>query len=743
MFYRFEKNDSQSNKLLENNKYFIHSLIPNNITIFSLTGMDEGIKNYIRYNYANMKYLIFPLYKHLWKDSGLVLINDDPNGENIVYCTHIKNKPTNYIDFNFKSFLTNEINDFFIQNNFSFKEKFVKYKVYTFTYETYAFLLTQIQTITDNNITFEYILGIVEGCIKIGIVSVPFFQDIRKKSSFSFAFSVNRLKSLNISNQLKIFEYWKNKENFVLTGGTGVGKTTQVPKILWWINYLYDGFDDLDFNNFSFNINKIELVKRMTVLSLARKLLITETCQNILNSLGIKNINDGPFNCIFKNVTNTNYHNKNINSYLSPLIIAITRKTPLHNINTIIFDEIHEHDTFGDIFITISKKLKEMGLIRNIVLITATIEDDRDNINRFFNNNIEYLHIAGDTLYPIEEVDESHITNVLSNYRNINLIINKYSKIKGYATLIFLPTFNQILEVEKNLNETLNLELYKIIKLNRNIIKDEIDIIKQIESYKDYFIIVLTTPISESSITIANAKTVIDSGLFYTNIFFNGLTMNITKSMMIQRKGRVGRTSSGVYVKLFKKKDINESFLKIDYNFIFPYVIIYNHFKIDFLTESYIVPTDINRITNVKKYLNRIGVNIEKFGFQIYKIFNIYKLEYLEYLPIYIFGTKKEKSVLDIFENIDSLKEKIIFIKKNQEIFYSIITQINLPVLILSMLKKDKISENFYRNENIYIKNVKVSIPNYYEDVKTFRTHLLSLYDFKKTFFLSKDLIIS
>jgi hypothetical protein len=525
------------------------------------------------------------------------------------------------------------------------------------------------------------------------------------------------LKSLLISNQMRIFDIWKKGQDVLITGGTGTGKTSQIPKLFWWINMWLDGIN-IDYDFFDYNkIKKVPIEKRSTTLSLPRKVLITSNSKFAAKSLGYDDIKSSPITCKFKDVKLTEFHNPDAYDFLSPFIFSINRNTTFSNVNTIIFDEIHEHDTYCDIGIAIVKKIKEEYNIRNLVLITATVTNDLDNLKKFFPKLVE-MKIKDEYLYPIQEIDMSGSCNMKNNYKDIDLIIRKYALRKNQSTLFFLPSMSAINRIEEYLKERLTSSFYRIIKLHREAVLEDPALVSNISRYKDNHVIILSTPIAESSITIDTAKIVIDTGLFFSKSFFSGEIVYITESMMQQRKGRVGRVSSGLYIRLFSLDKVNNSFKKIDNEFLLPYAISFAPFDMGY--DDFLIKPDKDRYKRTIRYYKNRGIDFSKNPMYINRIYNQFPCSLGEYIIIYMYGSDEEKKLLQELDNMID-KDAYKFIMKHFTEFLSIAKKINLPVIPVYLGKE--------RN--------KVAFKKYFENMNSFFVQIL--FEKKNKYLLLKE----
>ncbi|QKE44559.1 putative RNA helicase NPH-II [Yalta virus] len=702
---------------IEKNNIFLNLMLPNNINIFALQEIDNKVYEYVKKHYRYMSVLIYPVYKHLWRNSNLYFNYIKEEESDIIVCSEY-NEPGLRL-FNLQAVDIDELKDMIIEAATYKNGKIVISDKYTFTLEAYAFLYLQlVQIINFKTVNFFFILGLIEASIKIGCCSIPFKQkegDIKNK--YGLRPTKINLKSLIISNQMRVFDIWRNKQDVLITGGTGTGKTSQIPKLFWWFNMWLDGFEEIDFEMFDYNkIKKNTIERRTTTLSLPRKVLITSNSKFASKSLGYDNIKNSPITCKFKDVKLTEFHNPNAFEFISPFMFSINRNTTFTNVNTIIFDEIHEHDTYCDIGIAIVRKIKEEYNIRNLVLITATITNDLENLKSFFPKLVE-MKIKDEYLFPIQEIDLSNKCNMGNGYKDVELIIKKYGVKANQSTLFFLPSLSAIYQMEEYLKNRLS-SFYVIIKLHREAVLDNPSLVTNLSFFKDNHVVVLSTPIAESSITIDTAKVVIDSGLFFSKMFFSGEITSITDSMMKQRKGRVGRVSPGIYIRLFDLDSINTSFKKIDHEFLLPYLVSFAPYRIQY-NEFLIKPSEERYIKTKIYYLHK-GVDFDNNAFYINKIYNQYPCSLGEYLIIYIHGQDNEKNLLKKLDNA-GYRETFDILRSNYREYLSIAKKMNLPVSIV------------YANP----KSTKVTFKKYIEKMLSFYVNIL--FEKNKSYLLVKE----
>jgi hypothetical protein len=263
--------------------------------------------------------------------------------------------------------------------------------------------------------------------------------------------------------------------------------------------------------------------------------------------------------------------------------------------DVIIIDEAHEHNANMDIILSMLRNIAHYNNDIKVVIMSATMDDDEPVYRRYYrniNDNRKYpldrwiekhqldrinidrrLHIAqpgSETRYPIDEhyVPEHYdtadeLTAKIMNTSNDGHALlfrpgqGEIKKSVDYINnhtgpnVIALPFYAALPDDIKSFIEDANENLNKL-----KIGKDE-DISqhdkKSIEDGGNNYnrCVIVATNMAEASITINNLKYVIETGqqkkMIYNYIARSALleTVGIAESSRMQRRGRVGRTSSG------------------------------------------------------------------------------------------------------------------------------------------------------------------------------------------------------
>ena len=470
-----------------------------------------------------------------------------------------------------------------------------------------------------------------------------------KKSYFELISSEYRwysFYSMDWVAQINFYHRYINNRVIYITGATGQGKSTQIPKL-----FLYS----------------LKMIDRKTngkiICSQPRIKPTTDNSEQISYELGLPLLelsinykqNIKTFNPYIQYKTQNDSHEVSNNIHNGLILKLVTDrlllmdllKSPIfkeiekpyretyidhiefnkytkNNIYDIIMvDESHEHNINMDIILTIARDTIKYNNSLKLVIISATMEEDEPIYRRY------YKEIDDNFLYPYNNLNGENNFDRCSIDRRIHIsppgettqykVIEKYLEIEpnNYAEaeilaitkaleiahdknttgdiLLFSLGEADIKRICKKINSELPInsdiicipfyrelpkkwttmnqltKLVKQITVNRNDLFDEIypkennNIPKKVPLNTYKRAIVVATNIAEASITINTLKYVIDTGYHksanYTieddsQIFKD---IKITESSRIQRKGRVGRVSSGIVYYMYKinsRKDI-------------------------------------------------------------------------------------------------------------------------------------------------------------------------------------------
>lgn len=430
--------------------------------------------------------------------------------------------------------------------------------------------------------------------------------------------------AVNWITQINFYHRYLNNRIMYVTGGTGVGKSSQVPKLL-----LYS-LKMLDYNP----TGKI-------ACSVPRITPSINNARNISKQMGVPiedynklfggNLETRNFNIMYQNsegkhttpapngvsmtiMTDRLLLNSILQNYL------LKTKSQIHNIyDIVIVDEAHEHNMNMDMILTIMKHYLYYNNAIKLIIISATMDDDEYvyrryyreiNDNRMFpinqsliKNNLDRINVdrrihiqpphAIETLHKIDEYKDPGADpdkKVLEIAKTTN---------KG-DILLFRPGVAEISKSLEFLNENLPSNIIAIpyhskmpdhrksfiIQLSPDSIynfqwpktesfdtkKSDEQVYEENEPVRKGTytrIVIIGTNIIEASDTINTLRYVVDTGLENSALFdykIRDETMikrTISNSSRLQRKGRVGRVAEGTVYYMYdieKTKKIKKPF---------------------------------------------------------------------------------------------------------------------------------------------------------------------------------------
>lgn len=404
--------------------------------------------------------------------------------------------------------------------------------------------------------------------------------------------------------QMQFFHRFLNNRLIYVTGAPGQGKSTQVPKLLYYATKAFS----LEFNP--------------KVVSTQPRIKPTkENADTIANEMGLPIIvnNNNTFLDYIQYLTKEDKHRYYSKTYIREVIDKMLcdelLKDPMlekSTYNVIIVDEAHEHNINMDLILTLMKSSLYFNNKIRFVITTATIDFDEPIYRKYYRNIDDNLLFPCNRNLLTDELDRivvdrrTHIsppgetTRFIitelwedkdpKNYEEAEKIgikraLEIVEKNNGNGDVLFFSIgTNEIKRICKKLNEILPshgiaLPFYRELddvwkdiatkpeKRENNLNFNKIDLFDKIED-KDVkeittnytTIIIVATNIAEASITIKNLSFVIDTG-YVKSIPFDIVTnkneikiIPITNMNRLQRKGRVGRVADGTIYYTYSKQ---------------------------------------------------------------------------------------------------------------------------------------------------------------------------------------------
>ncbi len=226
--------------------------------------------------------------------------------------------------------------------------------------------------------------------------------------------------------------------------------------------------------------------------------------------------------------------------------------------SAIIVDEAHERSLNIDFILGLLKNIIRQRPDFKLIISSATINP---TIFSEYFDGCPIIHIDA-KIYPIKTLYTP--PEIPDNYEKLLDKITEIveQRVKNHVqgdVLIFLPGERMIKDCMQNLYQYAFSNDLLIIPLYGRLPKDDQEKVF-IETPKNKTKVVIATNIAETSITIDNITTVIDSGLAKIN-YYNTSTFTstliespISKASANQRKGRAGRTAPGYCYRLYTRE---------------------------------------------------------------------------------------------------------------------------------------------------------------------------------------------
>ena len=339
-----------------------------------------------------------------------------------------------------------------------------------------------------------------------------------------------------VEKKQAIYEAIKHHQVVIIAGETGSGKTTQIPKICLELGLGVKGY-----------IGHTQ-PRRLAARSVANRIaeeLKTEIGQlvgykvrfsdHVSDSTLIKLMTDGI------------------------LLAEIQQDKLLLQYDTIIIDEAHERSLNIDFILGYLKQLLPKRPDLKVIITSATIDVERFS-NHF--NHAPIIEVSGRT-YPVEVryrpviFSEDSESDKNSDFQPIINAIDELSLESAGDILIFLTGEREIRDLADTLRK-LELKHTEILPLYARLSASEQNRIFHPHNGRR---IVLATNVAETSLTVPGIKYVIDPGLARISRYSYRTKVQrlpiepISQASANQRKGRCGRTSDGICIRLYDEQD--------------------------------------------------------------------------------------------------------------------------------------------------------------------------------------------
>ncbi|MGD9160251.1 MAG: ATP-dependent RNA helicase HrpA [Desulfobacteraceae bacterium] len=328
----------------------------------------------------------------------------------------------------------------------------------------------------------------------------------------------------------------RDNQVIIISGETGSGKSTQIPKMCIEAGRGIVG--------------KIGCTqpRRIAASTISRR-IAEELGERLGKSVGYK--------VRFKDRTPPDAY---IKIMTDGMLLAETQGDAfLNEYDTLIIDEAHERSLNIDFILGILRTLIPKRPELKVIITSATLDTER--FSKAF-NGATVIHVSG-RLYPVEirynpidpELEEK------GDVTYVDLAVQTVDELKDKKQsgdiLIFMPTEQDILETCERLSGRNYRDNPTVLPLFARLPSSMQQRTYSVKTSK----IVVATNVAETSLTISGIRYVVDTGLariarYLPRTRTNSLPVSaISRSSADQRKGRAGRVQSGVCIRLYSEKD--------------------------------------------------------------------------------------------------------------------------------------------------------------------------------------------
>ncbi|WGO97455.1 ATP-dependent RNA helicase HrpA [Saccharophagus degradans] len=330
-----------------------------------------------------------------------------------------------------------------------------------------------------------------------------------------------------------IAELIANNQVVILAGETGSGKTTQLPKICLELGRGIRGLIG--------HTQPRRIAARTVADRIAQELQVplgdavgyqVRFTDHVTDSTLIKLMTDG-------------------------ILLAEIQQDPLLlKYDTLIIDEAHERSLNIDFLLGYLKQILAKRPDLKLIVTSATI--DLDRFSKHF-NNAPVIEVSGRT-YPVEVLYrpwQDEFEDLTQAIVNAVEEIQAISKGRGGDVLVFLSGERDIREASHALKKA-NLPHWEIVPLYARLSLEEQN---RVFSPHKGRRVVLATNVAETSLTVPGIRYVIDPGTARIKRYSLRTKVerlpveNISQASANQRKGRCGRVSEGVCIRLYDRED--------------------------------------------------------------------------------------------------------------------------------------------------------------------------------------------
>ena len=338
-----------------------------------------------------------------------------------------------------------------------------------------------------------------------------------------------------VSKKDEIVSAIKANQVVIISGETGSGKSTQIPKMCLEAGRGIEG---------------------MIGCTQPRRIAAITIAHRIAEELGEQMGGVVGYKIRFSDRTSPNAY---VKIMTDGILLAETQGDHhFYQYDTIIIDEAHERSVNIDFLLGLLKRVLAFRSDLKVIVSSATLEIEK--FSSFF-DNAPVIEVSG-KVFPVEVryASEDSASSQVEDTTYVDMAVEAVEQIKRSDPtgdiLVFMPTEQDIMEtcqrLEGRLDQKQNvLPLFARLPASRQ---------KKIYTVKGSKVVVATN-VAETSLTIPGIKYVVDTGLarisrYVARTRTTSLPISpISQASAEQRKGRCGRVQKGVCIRLYSQED--------------------------------------------------------------------------------------------------------------------------------------------------------------------------------------------
>ena len=337
-----------------------------------------------------------------------------------------------------------------------------------------------------------------------------------------------------VAHREEIAKALQEHQLIVVCGATGSGKTTQLPKIC------------LEAGRGTLGLIGHTQPRRIAARAIASR-VAAELGTNVGGAVG--------FQVRFTDRTGPDARLKVMTDGI--LLRELEHDRQLRNYDTLIIDEAHERSLNIDFLLGVLKRALPQRPELRVVITSATIDPQR--FSEFF-GSAPIIEVSGRS-YPVEVRYRPLVgddeDSELSLTEGIVAAVQELDRDDRGDVLVFLPGEKQIREASEALGKA-RMHATEVLPLYSRLSTRDQELIFEKHGTRR---IVLATNVAETSLTVPGMRHVVDSGLARISRYsVRGKVQRlpiepISQASADQRKGRAGRESPGICIRLYAEDD--------------------------------------------------------------------------------------------------------------------------------------------------------------------------------------------